>query len=98
MKIKHFLQEWKRISFDFILWLAFFSLFLFTNQWESLSYPVQSILFKACLVSMGFIHAHVMRKIAFPKIDWIGKKGSSWTRVLAIALYVTVILAYARGG
>lgn len=58
---------------------------------------VQTIALKATLVSLGFLHAHITRKIAFPAVTW-GDGKNGMLKALCIALYVIFVYAYSNGG
>jgi hypothetical protein len=52
---------------------------------------------KFILVSAGFIHAHITRKLAFNYITFSTEK--EWSNnLLVIAIYVMFIFAWSRGG
>lgn len=86
----------KRIVLD--LTIALFLLLLYlTRFYEYLPAPVQLISVKVLLVSMGFIHAHITRKLAFPKVQWEEERLNAKT-LLVITLYAVFIYAYAQGG
>ena len=84
----------KRVAFDVALFLIVLAL-LFAAPITMAGW--QLILFKALLVSGGFLHAHVTRKLAFPYIDF-NKTCDPMNKALVIALYVIFIFAWSRGG
>jgi len=58
---------------------------------------LELVLYKAALVNLGFINAHVIRKLAFPYIHFSVE--SEWSNnVLVIAIYVVMIYCFALGG
>jgi len=58
---------------------------------------LELVLYKATLVNTGFIVAHIIRKLAFPYINFNIEK--EWSNnVMVIALYVTIIYCFAMGG
>lgn len=61
------------------------------------SHAAEDLVFKALLVNAGALHAHLMRKAFFPYIDF-ANEGEALNKAMVIALYVTVIFSYARGG
>lgn len=61
------------------------------------SRAAEDLVFKALLVNAGALHAHLMRKAFFPYIDF-ANEGEALNKAMVIALYVTVIFSYARGG
>lgn len=85
----------KRTIFD-VLVFALLILFYMTEFYVHLPQPIQLVALKALLVSMGFLHAHVTRKLAFGTINW--ESGLNSKSILAIILYVVIIYAYAIGG
>lgn len=86
----------KRLYFD--LAVAFSLLFLYlTKFYEYLPAPVQLVSIKVLLISIGFMHAHITRKLAFPSVDW-DREGINAKTILVIALYIVFVYAYAIGG
>ena len=73
---------------------------LLMGLYKFLPAPVQVVMMKALLVSCGFLHAHITRKIAFPAIDWDSDSNSDdgMKRLLVVVLYAVIIYAYAHGG
>lgn len=86
----------KRISLDLVLFAAVLILFAL-HSYVVLPAALQLLALKAMLVSGGVLHAHIARKLIFPKIDWTSGKITS-TVLVAIAFYVIIIYAYAIGG
>ncbi len=88
-------KEVKRIAVDLIIIVVLFCLYA-TKFYEHLHPPLQLVTLKMLLVSMGFVHCHIVRKIAFREVEWDG----NWTprKVLIIVLYATFIYAYSQGG
>lgn len=88
----------KRVWFDLIILVAILFVF-FDGLYESLSNPIQLILLKVVLVSIGILHAHYMGKFLFPKIHWDeplnNQIGSFYAR---IGLYIIIPCCYAFGG
>jgi len=58
---------------------------------------VQLIVFKMVLVSMAFVHAHIVGKLAFGKVDWNSSQFEP-RKMLRVALYVSFIISYSMGG
>lgn len=86
----------KRIALDLgilILILIMFS----TRLYELLPMPIQLVALKALLVSTGIFHAHVVRKLMFPKVDWKCSKINGHHYVV-IAFYIIIPICYAFGG
>lgn len=71
---------------------------LFAGSYKFLPAPIQAIISKMGLVSVGFVHAHITRKIAFAKVKWDNPASDPMQKLLIIALYVVIIYAYALGG
>lgn len=86
----------KRISLDVILFLATLGLFAI-HQYASLPAPLQLLALKAMLVSGGILHAHIARKLIFPKVDWTSEKITG-NIIAALIFYIIIIYAYAIGG
>lgn len=86
----------KRIIWDLVV-LIMLALLIYFRVYEYFPPVFGDIMVKAMYVSMGFIHAHITRKLAFPKILWDDDKFTP-VKVLAIVLYAIIIFAYARGG
>ncbi|MEM4385371.1 MAG: hypothetical protein QXD03_02350 [Candidatus Anstonellales archaeon] len=86
----------KRVIWDFIV-LMIMILMIYFRVYEYLPPVFGDMMVKAIYVSMGFLHAHITRKLAFPKVDWDESKITP-VKILIISLYVIIIFAYARGG
>jgi hypothetical protein len=86
----------KRVIVDVLLLVGVFVLFAFELH-EMLSPPLQLIFLKVLLISAGVLHAHIVRKLLFPKVDWELKelKGNVYA---SIAFYITIPICYALGG
>lgn len=85
----------RRIALD--LAIAFIFLLIYASQlYQVLPAPLQLVSVKIFLVSMGFIHAHITRKLAFPSVNW--EEEFNAKTLLIIALYCVIIYAYASGG
>lgn len=87
----------KRVLPDSVI-LAVLVAVLLTGFYQFLPAPMQVLISKVLLVSAGFVHAHITRKIAFPKVDWNDPDDDVMKKLLIIALYVIFIYAYAQGG
>lgn len=89
----------KRIWFDLILMVAITAIFL-THVYELAPPAMQLTLLKIILVSMGFIHAHVIGKIVFNvKLDWATPwEMASMAHVIRGIMYVAFPICYAIGG
>lgn len=89
------MEQFRRVAPDLFFGLLLTAVF-FTGVYQHLPAPVQLIALKAILVSLAFLHAHVVGKLAFPKVDWKGPFLPS--TVLRVLLYVAFIFAYSTGG
>lgn len=89
------MENIKRILFDVVIF-AMLILVYTTEFYVYLPQPVQLVALKALLVSMGFLHAHITRKLAFGSVNW--ENGLNSKAILSIILYVVIIYAYATGG
>lgn len=89
------LDQSKRLAIDFVIAIALLGFYL-SGVYVHWPGPVQLISLKVVLVSMAFIHAHLVGKLAFGTVDWNGPVTSK--KVLRIALYVVFIYAYSTGG
>lgn len=89
------MKEIKRIGMDLIIMAAVIALFGFEAH-KFLPPPLQLLALKVILVSVGVLHAHIIRKIMFPKIDW--NKNMIGVHYVAIAFYAIIPLCYAFGG
>ena len=86
----------KRIFIDIILFLATLLLFVLHN-YITLPAPLQLLAFKAMLVSAGILHAHIARKLLFPRVNWSEFKMTG-LHYVTIAFYIIIIYAYSIGG
>jgi len=89
------MDNFKRIWFDLLLGILV-TVFFVSGFYENFAPPIQLICLKIVLVSMGFLHAHVIGKLCFPKVYW--KNDFHPTHLVRILLYVVVIYAYSQGG
>lgn len=81
---------------DIILLAGIFALFAL-HSYEYLPAPLQLVALKAMLVSAGVLHAHIVRKLIFPKINWEADISKAKTYV-AIIFYTVIPISYAFGG
>ena len=93
----------QRVWVDFLLFLGLISFFFMRPETWGIPQTLQLVFYKMLLVSTGFLHAHIMRKLAFPSVSWISDDGVdpkvvAPLKYLTIGIYVIVIWAYARGG
>lgn len=87
----------RRVLPDSIIFIALV-IALLTGFYKFLPNALQALIAKMILVSAGFIHAHITRKIAFPAVNWDSNADNDMKKLLTIALYVIFIYAYAQGG
>lgn len=85
----------KRVVFDLSV-LAIFLVLLFFLM-AGTEGAIQLILLKGLLVSAGVIHAHIIRKLMFPYIDF-NKSKDVMQKAMVIVIYAVVIFAWSRGG
>lgn len=90
------MDQVKRVAPDLLLGLLLTAVF-FSGAYRQLPEPLQLVGLKAVLVSLAFLHAHVVGKLAFPRVNW---RLSEWRpgTVLRIVLYAVFIFAYSTGG
>lgn len=96
-KIKKVTTQISRILPD--IWIfGFIVIALMFGFYKFLPNPLQVLMSKVLLVSAGFLHAHITRKIAFTEVDWDRQGGQDMKKLLVIVLYAMFIYAYAQGG
>jgi len=86
----------KRVSLDIIMVLVTLGLLLL-HSYIVLPAVLQLLVFKALLVSAGILHAHLTRKLIFPKLDWKAEKLTAG-HIVSIVFYIVIVYAYAIGG
>lgn len=85
----------KRIAVDVVLIIGIFILFA-SHVYEFLPAPIQLVALKGLLVSAGILHAHIARKLIFPRVDWqLQLQGNAYA---SIAFYIVIPVCYAFGG
>ena len=85
----------RRIAFDLVLVLGLVLLFYF-RVYEFVPAALQVIALKALIVSMAIMHAHIVGKLLFGKVDWGGEFRIHHTA--RVVLYAFVLIAYSMGG
>jgi hypothetical protein len=91
------LAPFKRIAFDLLLFAVIIGFFLARGYWFTIENgALDLLLYKMMLVSGGFVHAHILRKLAFSYIDF--RDNNKMHQAMIIGLYLTIIWSYARGG
>jgi len=89
----NFKRIWAPILFVLLTALSL----LWLRNIEDTPRGLELVLYKAALVNLGFINAHIIRKLAFPYIHFSSE--SEWSNnVLVIAIYVVMIYCFAIGG
>lgn len=94
--VGRFMVQVGRITPDLAIATVLALVFL-TGTYMILPAPLQLIILKVVLVSSAFLHAHIVGKLAFPKVDWEWDHCSP-AMVVRVALYVIFVYAYAVGG
>ena len=95
-RISRCFKQIKRIWPDVAACIAVMGGF-YSGVHENLPPSMQLIFFKMVLVSMAFVHAHIVGKLAFGEVEW--QCGSVTPhKMLRVALYVSFIIAYSMGG
>lgn len=85
----------RRIAFDLVLVLGLVLLFYF-GVYEFVPAALQVIALKALIVSMAIMHAHIVGKLLFGKVDWGGEFRIH--HAVRVVLYAFVLIAYSMGG
>lgn len=93
MNIRNKLYQLKRVAFDIVILTTFLVLLFMSSPTGGF----QLVLFKGLLVSAGVIHAHIVRKLLFPYIDF-SKTKDVQQKLMVIVIYAVIIFAWSRGG
>ena len=95
----------KRVGFEVFAILSIFGLIYFTPaSYITSDNPklgiISLFISKFLFVSAGVLHAHIIRKLFFPYInfDQTSQNGLTSKGLLVIVIYAVVIFAWARGG
>lgn len=91
--IKRVIRE---ISIVDIILLVLGVAVLQTRIHEKLSPPLGYLLYKAILVSLGFIHARITRIVVYGRVNWNVDEIKP-KHILAIVIYAVFIIAYSLG-
>ena len=91
----------KRISFDLIGFLSVFCVFLYT---PATYFPVEAkinliglIITKFILITLGNVHFFITRHLMYKYINFATEK--EWSNnLMIIAMYVIIVISWARGG
>lgn len=99
MTTKYILKQIGRITHELLI-SALLLFMYFSGAYNLLSPTLQTIMLKATLVSLGFIHAHITGKLCFPSVKWKGgeDENQELCKLLRIVLYAVFIYAYSHGG
>jgi hypothetical protein len=89
-------EQFKKIGFDAAIFVVLLTIF-FLKGYDALPIALQLVALKALLVSTGILHAHIARKLIFPKIDW-GENILRGKTYVAIAFYIIIPWCYAISG
>ena len=89
------MKEVKRLLLDIVAAVMITALFM-TEAYEFLPNPMQLVALKMLIVSMAIIHAHIVGKVLFGKVDWGGEFRVH--HIVRMALYVTFPICYSIGG
>lgn len=84
----------KKILIDILILLGI-GIILLTVDFNHVG--LQLFLYKILLVSGSIVHAHISRHLLFPYIKFNTEK-DPMKKLMVIALYVSIIWAYAQGG
>lgn len=85
------------VSHELILSGILLGMYL-SGSYLALAPTLQTVMLKATLVSLGFIHATIANKIAFPAINWGDADEDKTDKIRAIVLYGVFVYSYAMGG
>lgn len=89
-------KQFQRVAIDLALSVVLMAVFFRAGTYEEFSRPQQLVALKMLLVSMGFLHAHIVGKLAFPKVVWDGD--FTCGHVVRLVLYACFVCCYATGG
>lgn len=92
-----FRSNFKRIVFPLVISILTIISILWLSKVEDTPRGLELVLFKAVLVNLGFVNAHVVRKLLFPYIDF-GREKEWSNNLLIIVIYAVCIYCFAIGG
>jgi hypothetical protein len=93
--VKTIILQLKRVYFELLMIIVLgVILFLLSSDTRA---AMDMFLFKALLVSAGVVHAHIIRNLIFPYIDFNESK-DPYHKAMIIMIYAVVIFAWSRGG
>ena len=97
MSIKKIFEGSQRVIFDIFALVSLVLILWFSPYEEAKTFLTNLFVTKMFVVSSGILHAHISRKLLFPYIHF--SKEEDWSNNLIIIVwYVTIIMAWARGG
>jgi hypothetical protein len=95
--LSNFLFNLKRLLFPIILVVLTGLSLWWLRQMDDAPRGLELVMYKASLVNLGFINAHVVRKLMFPYIHFGAEK--EWSNnLLIIVIYAVCIYCFAMGG
>lgn len=94
---KKLVYHFSRILPDIIL-SGMLLYFYLVGNYAYFSPTIQTIALKATLVSLGFIHAHLVQALLFPDIDWRRDDVDKIEKIRAVILYAVFVYCYSVGG
>ena len=94
---KHITKQIARVTHE-LCFSGFLLSVYFTGAYAYLAPTLQTIMLKATLVSLGFLHAHITNKVVFPAINWSDADADKSDKIRAIVLYFVFIYCYCLGG
>ena len=92
---KKIAYQTKRVWFDLAILIIIGAIFFIAIP-DTMG-GLQMFLFKALLVSAGVMHAHIVRKLLFPYIDF-NKTRDQMQKLMVVVIYAVIIFAWSRGG
>ena len=95
--MSNFVFNFKRLLFPIVLVVLTALSLAWLKQMGDAPRGLELVLFKASLVNLGFINAHVVRKLLFPYINF-GREKEWSNNLLVIVIYAVCIYCFAMGG
>ena len=95
--MSNFVFNFKRLLFPIVLVVLTALSLAWLRQMGDAPRGLELVLFKASLVNLGFINAHVVRKLLFPYINF-GREKEWSNNLLVIVIYAVCIYCFAMGG
>ena len=88
--MSNFVFNFKRLLFPIVLVVLTALSLAWLRQMGDAPRGLELVLFKASLVNLGFINAHVVRKLLFPYINF-GREKEWSNNLLVIVIYAVCI-------